>query len=206
VIYGDATQSVILEAAGIEKSRLLIVTTPVALVSQAIVSHVKNLHPDLHIVTRAETLDQMKMFQEQGVYHVVQPEFEAGLEFARLTLLHLSVPAERIQKFTDEIRRELYRPLYDSGDKYHLIKQIENITHLLALHWVSLPKGARLVGCSIADCGIRAKTGATVAGVIRKGILYPNPSPEFVFRENDVVGVIGGPEEFRSFQELARGQ
>lgn len=203
VIYGDATQLVILEAADIDTAKLLLVTTPVMMVSQAIVAQVKKFHPGLHIVTRAETVEHLKELQKQGVYHVVQPEFEASLEFARLTLLHLNMPAERIQKFTDEIRRELYRPLYDLNAEYQMLSLLQKVSHLMELNWVPLGLESPLVGRNIGEAAIRARTGATVAGVIRKGILYSNPSPEFSFREKDVVGVIGRPEEFQAFRDLA---
>lgn len=49
---------------------------------------------------------------------VVEPEFEAGLEFARQALIHLDVPMDAIEQYTDEVRAELYRPLYSSGKEY----------------------------------------------------------------------------------------
>ena len=113
VIYGDASQSIILEAAEIDKAKLLLITTPVTIVSRAIVSQVKKLNPDLRIVARAEAVEQMKALYDHGVYNVIQPEFEAGLEFTRQALLSLDIPADRIQQFTDEVRQELYRPLYN---------------------------------------------------------------------------------------------
>ena len=52
-----------------------------------------------------------------GVALVVQPEFEASLEFARQALLHLDVPMDLIRQYTDEVREELYRPLYKDWQK-----------------------------------------------------------------------------------------
>ncbi|RJP90141.1 MAG: portal protein [Desulfobacteraceae bacterium] len=205
IIYGDATQSVILEAADIDKAKLILVTTPVMMDSKTIVAQVKKMQPLLHIVTRAETIEHLIELHEQGVYHVVQPEFEASLEFARLTLLHLNMPAERIQNFTDEIRRELYRPLYDLNAEYQMLSRLQNVSHLMELNWVNLDSESPLIGRSIGESGIRARTGVTVAGVMRQGILYPNPSPEFSFREKDIVGIIGRPEEFQTFRDLAGG-
>ena len=147
LIYGDATQTVILEAADLDKANLLLITTPVTLISQAIVSLVKKSHPDLHIVTRAETIEHLIDFHEQGVYHVVQPEFEASLEFARLALLHLNISAERIQQLTDEIRREHYQPLFDLSADYQMLSHLQNVSHLLELNWTPpLDSGNPLVG------------------------------------------------------------
>jgi CPA2 family monovalent cation:H+ antiporter-2 len=59
----------------------------------------------------------MEILYRHGVYEVVQPEFEAGLEITRQALLHLNIPAAEIQRFTDGIRQELYAPLYQTHDE-----------------------------------------------------------------------------------------
>ena len=88
---------------------------------------------------------------------------------------------------------------------YQMLSHLQNVSHLLELNWTPpLDSGNPLVGRTIAESAIRARTGATVAGVIRQGILYPNPSPEFSFRAKDVLAVIGQSEAFQAFQKMAR--
>lgn len=204
VIYGDASHPTILEAAEIEKAKLLLITTPVTIVSQAIVTKVKRLNPDLQIVARAESIEQMKALHDRGVYHVVQPEFEAGLEFTRQALLRLEIPIDRIQQFTDEVRQELYRPLYNLSTEYKTFGQLQHACHLFELTWITLGPDSALVGKTIEASRIRSKTGATVTGVMRKGTLYSNPAPDFSFNLNDMVGVIGRAEQLSAFRELAK--
>jgi len=144
----------------------------------------------------------MKALQDLGVYHVVQPEFEAGLEFTRQTLLHLDMPAADIQHFTDNVRQELYRPLYDLNSEYKTLSQLQNADHLLELKWVALDKNSPITGKTIGELQIRTKTGVTVVGVIRKDVFYSNPTPDFSFLELDMVGFIGRKEELHAFQQL----
>ena len=115
VLYGDAEKEIILEAAVVGKARLLLITTPVILISRVIVLNAKRLNPEIHIIARAEGIEEMKGLHHQGVSLVIQPEFEASLEFARQALLHLDVPIDEIEQYTDEVRNELYRPLYSSA-------------------------------------------------------------------------------------------
>jgi CPA2 family monovalent cation:H+ antiporter-2 len=49
----------------------------------------------------------MKKLQDLGVTYVIQPEFEASLEFAHQALLHLGVPTDQIEKFMDEAHQKL---------------------------------------------------------------------------------------------------
>lgn len=203
VIYGDASQDIILEAAGIKEARLLLITTPVAILSQSIVKEVKKISPDLRIVARAENIEQMQELHEEGVYHVVQSDFEASLEFTRQALLHLSIPVDRIQQFTDEIRHNLYRPLYNTNKEYTSISQLQNASRLLELTWIAIGDKSALVNVSIETSRIRNNTGVTVVGALRRGILYPNPEPLFTFLENDIIGVIGQPEQLDAFKSMA---
>ncbi|MFH2059719.1 MAG: cation:proton antiporter [Pseudomonadota bacterium] len=204
IIYGDASQPVILEAANIEKANLLLITTPASIVARAIVLLGKKMQPDLHMVTRAQSFDQMKYFQDNGVYHVVQPEFETGLEFTRQALLHLDLPVDRIHQFTDEVRHELYRPLYDLKAEYKSITQLQNSSRLFQLTWVTIGSNSLLSGKTIAESKIRTSTGVTIAGILRDGKLYSNPEPDFLLAHQDMVGVLGKTDQLAIFQGLSK--
>jgi monovalent cation:H+ antiporter-2, CPA2 family len=118
LLYGDASKEIILRAAELDKARLLLITTPLTVVAREIVEQAKKIQPTLHIITRAEGIEEMGALHDQGVGHIVQPEFEASLEITHQALRHLGMPADQIYQFTDEVRRELYLPLYDTEDEY----------------------------------------------------------------------------------------
>lgn len=202
VIYGNASQEVVLEAAGIAHARLFLITTPSIVVTQAIVDQVRRHHPDLHIVARAESIEQMHSLHDRGVYEVVQPEFEAGLEITRQALLHLHVPASEIHRFTDTVRRELYAPLYQSRPDYPAIAQLQDAARLLDLTWVPLPADSPVVGKSIRELAIRSQAGVSVVSLMRNGALQLNPDPAYRFTAGDWVAVIGTAEQISTFQEM----
>ncbi|MBN1363531.1 MAG: cation:proton antiporter [Syntrophaceae bacterium] len=111
IIFGDAGRRIILEAADLDKAKLLLITTPVAVISLGIIAHAQRIKPDIHIIARAEGQEQMKALYAKGVTYVVQPEFEASLEIVHQTLLNLGVPAEQLETLTEEARQELNSPL-----------------------------------------------------------------------------------------------
>jgi CPA2 family monovalent cation:H+ antiporter-2 len=205
VIYGDATQDVVLRAAKLEEARLLLITVPAMVTTQTIVAQVRRMKPSLHMVARAEGTDQMKKLHDLGVYEVVQPEFEAGLEITRQALLHLDIPATEIQRFTDAVRRELYAPLYQKQKHYGTVKQLQNAMHLLELTWIILPQGNRLSGQTIQQLAIRSKTGASVVGVMRGGNWHPNPDARHRFADGDMLAVIGDAQQIAAFQAMLQG-
>ena len=112
VIYGDAAHPVVLKAAAVERARLALVTTPTIKITQSVAQQMCALNPELHIVARAEAIEQLESLHAIGVYEVVQPEFEAGLELARQALLHLDLPAPEVQRYTDAVRQDRYAPIY----------------------------------------------------------------------------------------------
>ena len=202
VIYGDAAQKIVLEAARVKDACLILVTTPAITTTQSIVDQVRLLNSAVHIVARAEDVEQMQALHEHGVYEVVQPEFEAGLEITRQTLLHLNISATEIQKFTDAIRHELYAPLYQTHNKYQTVAQLQNAVRLLELTWLTLPPDSPLVGRTIQELKIRSQTGVSVVGVMRDGELYPNPEADYQFTIGDLVAVMGNSEQLAAFQAM----
>ncbi|NLC71547.1 MAG: portal protein [Desulfuromonadaceae bacterium] len=205
LIYGDAAQSVVLEASGIHRAALLLVTTPAAVVARRVVEQGRDIRPGLHITVRVEGVEMMKELYECGAQEVIQPEFEAGLEMTRQALLHLEIPASEILKLTDHIRSELYAPLYRDRYDFKTLSDLHKASDQLELTWVKLEQGNFGAGQSIRDLGIRNLTGASVVGIMRKGILYPNPEPEFIFNDEDMVAVIGRSQECTAFETLVGG-
>jgi CPA2 family monovalent cation:H+ antiporter-2 len=202
VIYGDAAQEVVLEAAGVRQARLVLVTTPALIVTRAVVEQVRRLNPTVHIVARAEDIEQMRMLHEQGVYEVVQPELEAGLEITRQALLHLGFPPTEIQHFTDAVRQELYAPLYQVHDEYDIVARLQNVARLLDVSWVRLDENSPLVGHTLREARIRSRTGASVVAVVHRGRLIANPHADYRFAAGDLVAVLGDASQLAAFQAL----
>jgi CPA2 family monovalent cation:H+ antiporter-2 len=202
VIYGDASQPIVLEASNIEKARLLLITTPAIVVTQAIVHHVQQINPHLNIVARAEGMEQMATLYSKGVHMVVQPELEAGLELTRQALLNLHVPITEIQNYTDSVRLELYAPLSQSLDDYRAVVQLQSAKGLLDLTWAEVIPESKLNNRTIRELGVRNQTGASIVGVIRQGVFTPNPPADYRFASGDLVAVIGKLQEITVFQEL----
>ncbi len=203
VIYGDAGQPAVLEAAGIDKARLLLVTAPAVVVARSIAREAHHHNPSLEIVARCAGCDYVSDLLENGVSTVVMPELEAGLEITRQALLRLHVPATEVMRYTDAARKEMYCPPevdeWNTGELYLL----NNARNLLDLHWITLDPGSALSGQSIAELAIRARAGVSVVGVMREGVFHPNPGPDFRFSSGDTVAVIGNADQFHGFEKWA---
>jgi CPA2 family monovalent cation:H+ antiporter-2 len=201
-IYGDATHEVVLGAASIEKARLLLVTMPDVVTARAAIDTVRRANPNVRVVACATDREEVDLMTEMGVYEVVQPELEVALEMTRQVLLHFELPPREIQKYADHVRRDrraAEQPAADPG----LLAQLCSAEAQFELSWVPIEEGSKLQDLTLGASGIRAKTGATVVGVLRDTRLVPNPDAEFRFEVGDRAGIIGRPAERRRFEQLA---
>lgn len=190
-IFGDASQQTVLEAANLAEARQLLVTIPHITTTETIVRYVHRHQPDLQIVVRSVGVEQMNALYEDGVYMVILPELEAGLEIARQALLNLDFPVSEIQRFTDETRRDHYHGEYEDQPEMKNIRQLKNARDMLRLSWEELGENSLLIGRNLRQLDMRQTTGASVVGILRQGTFISNPSPDLVFKVGDMVALIG---------------
>lgn len=202
VIFGNAGQEIVLDAAKINDSRLLIITIPSILVTQSIVSTVRKINPNLHIVARTEDIEHIKTLHEMGVYEVVQPHFEAGLEITRQALLHLNIPASEITKYEDAVRHDLYEPLYRINKEYKEMADLKKAASLLDLNWIELNSESHMMGKSIGELDIRNRTGISIVGIVNNGRVNSNPNSNYRFKIGDRLAVMGSHEQLENFEKL----
>lgn len=205
IIYGDASQTLVLEAAEVAHARLLLVTTPTVHSALDIVQHARALNEKLDVVARAIDAAHVEQLAELGVLEVVQPALEAGLEMTRQALLHLDVSPVKIQQYADEVRRKLYAPLFERSEGYRTVTQLRAARAHLGMTWVELPVGSPLAGKTLRESEIRTCSGASVVAVLRDGELRPNPEADFVLRPGDHVAIIGRAPERAVFMSLVAG-
>jgi CPA2 family monovalent cation:H+ antiporter-2 len=203
IIYGDASAEPVLEAAGVREARLVILTIPDAIGTRLVVGRVRALNPDVHIVARSVSTEQLEELGRLGVYEAVQPELEAGLELGRQALIHLGIAAGEVQRFSDRVRRELYAPITRSTGG-ELLARLRRASEMIETDWISIPEDSPLSGQKIGDRRIRSETGASIVAVVRGERVIANPGPEFTLAPGDVLSVLGTPDQRAAFSSLMR--
>ena len=206
VVYGDATAEAVLEAAGVRECRLVVLTIPVAVDVRLTVVRLRALDPEIHIVVRSTSTEQLKDLSSLGVYEAVQPELEAGLELGRQALIHLGFGAGEVQRFSDRVRGELYAPISGDGGEGDLLRRLRRASETIEADWVTIPETGPLSNRNIGDLEVRNRTGASIVAVVRDDDVFANPGPEFALAPGDVVSVLGTPEQRAAFLGLTDGR
>jgi CPA2 family monovalent cation:H+ antiporter-2 len=212
-VYGDASATAVLEAAGVKEARLVVLTIPDAIAASIAVGRARELAPDADILVRAESVEQLEDLGRLGIYEAVQPELEAGLELARQAVARFGVDAEEAHNFADGVRRELYAPIFAEGTTPEGINdglpgRLRRASQAIEVEWVRLPDDREpvdgLSGRTIGDLAVRSQTGATVLAVVRGETVITNPGADLRLEPGDAVGVLGMPEHRAAFRALAR--
>lgn len=89
IFFGDATRLDLLQAAGIDHARVLVVAVDKIEDSLAIVSAVREAYPQLRVIARAHNRMHVYQLKAQGVEHVIRELVESSLSAAKDTLVAL---------------------------------------------------------------------------------------------------------------------
>jgi voltage-gated potassium channel len=176
-LMGDATQEDVLIQAGIKHARGLAALLPTDADNLYLTMTAKLINPSVFVLAKALEDEAEKKILQIGANKVVSPYKLGGLKIAQ----------------------GLLRPaLVDFMD---LIIRRKELSLLMEEYVV--PKGARIVGRSLAQSQIRQQANVIVVAVKKPGqdITF-NPSPETEIQVGDTLLVLGDEDSERTFQRL----
>lgn len=182
-ILGSATENHILEQAGLEHAVGLVSALGSDADNLYVILTARVLSPQALLVSRAEHPDSEQKLEMVGADRVISPHKIAGRRMANLML------RPRVCEFLDI-------GITGTLPEYQLDEQ-------------RVDEPSILYGLTIKDSKLRERTGVTVLAIRKDGDVSfnPNPPPETRMDKDDVVIVIGTPEQLARMEaEQARGR
>jgi CPA2 family monovalent cation:H+ antiporter-2 len=201
-LYGDASNSEVLTHAGLTRARALVVAGPDESTSELVVAAARDIAPDLPIIARATTEEGIKRLAELGAQDVIHPELEGGLEIVRHTLHTLNFPVQEIIRYMDAVRHDHYDMQVNTEAEHRFLHELINASGNIEVTWLRMVTGNPLVGQTLAEADLRARTGASVVAIMRKRQLIANPKSLTVFEAEDRIGFIGSSEQIEMAEQL----
>ena len=111
VVFGNAERREVLLAAGLERARIVVVTSPDVPSAVKILGIVRARRPDLPVIVRAADDAHLDELKRAGATEVVPEVMEGSLMLAAQTLTRLGVPLRRVLRDVEEARERRYELL-----------------------------------------------------------------------------------------------
>jgi voltage-gated potassium channel len=180
-LEGDASDDDVLAMAGVARAAGFVATTGDDATNLMMTLTARTMNPDLVIVARCNHPASEPKLRRAGASQVISLYKITGHRIAR-TLLRPT-----IIDFLDVVMHD---------------RQLE-----LVLEECRVADGSDLHGKTVAEAGVRQRTGANVLAVRRhnQGAIVTNPPSDLRFTPNDIVIALGTPEQLGALMALGRG-
>lgn len=198
-VFGDSVSHLVLQRAGLHRALVLIVTVPDPLAALTIINMAREMNPNAKIIVRAHRSEDINVLRAAGANAVVQPEFEAGIEISRLTLMSLNIGDPIIQRALNDVRTQRYRLFQPDVAEASLARLIGFAHDEFIGTWFVVSPSA-IVGQSLQKLDIRRLTGVTISAIRRGNNLVVHPDPNFTLAAGDELYVVGTPAQVSEFE------
>lgn len=198
IFYGDSTRKEVLHHAGVERARLLVLAISDPVATRRTLWLARKLNADLHIIVRTRYMSEMQDLYELGATEIIPEEFETSIEIFARVLRDYGIARNVIQRQIEEIRSEGYQMLRAPSLPLVSMSSIADALGNASTETLFIEEGTRAAGRTLAELRLRKMTGATVITVVREGETEINPGPDFRLLPNDIVVLLGSPENIES--------
>src|SRR5436309_8060346 len=196
--YGDATREEILRALGLERARLFVIAISDPSATRRMVRVARELNPKVYIIARTRYVIEIPELTRLGANVVIPEEFETSIEIFSRVLAHYNVPRDEIERLVSEIRASHYQALRPGARPRLTLSGTLGSMPQMHVERIILGPTAPAVGQTIADTGLRSKTGALILALRRGESDLATPSPDFELDAGDVLVVVGQPQQIKS--------
>ena len=204
-VFGDGTRHAVLESVAAARSRIIVyaVSSPVDERRGAAVAH--EVAPTARIVVRTRYVRSIDDLMRKGATDVVVAEFEASLELFARALRSYELPAARIARELDAVRREHYGLLRGTAAPDLKLDTLKHLGIHEALELVEVEHGAAAVGGSARTLDLRRRTNAIQVAVVRDGVPIYRRDQTFRYQVGDTAVLVGDREALDTAALLFRG-
>jgi CPA2 family monovalent cation:H+ antiporter-2 len=193
IMYGDATHEAVLDHAGIEQARVMVVAISDPAATRRITAVAKRLNPKIHIIARTRFLIETTPLYEVGANEVIAEEYETSVEiFARVLAKYL-IPKEEIDRFTAETRKGGYEMLRKPAQDPASLADLKLNYPDLEITSVRVNEKAPIVGRSLAELQLRSKYGVNLLAIRRGPKILANPDGQTQILGDDILILLGSP-------------
>ncbi len=192
VIVGDAARMSILEEAGLDRARALVIGINDVLATRHIVAQARARRKDLYIIVRTPFAGEVEPLYQKGASMVVPADFEVSIKIFAQVLTELGIPDNVIQAQIASIRAGGYGVLrgLETQRAEHLEELLE-VFRTTSTQTCYVRDESPAANRTLGESHLRGTTGVNIIAVVRNGKANTNPGADFKVETGDVLVLLG---------------
>ena len=193
VVYGDAVNEPILMKAHVDTADVVVVSVGSLIPCMAIIEKVRSINKKVYIIARSKYIANVKQLYEIGADQVLPEKFEIAIDLFNRILVNKLYPQREVNRILNHIRSEnlgVYTEM-DIVNQPTIMDELPNMN----ITAIKVDSNSLLDGKTLAESQLRNKTGVTLLAIKRGDEIIEHPSPTTIFQGNDIVYVLGNPEQ-----------
>ncbi len=103
-VYGDASTPGVLQAAGAERARLIVIATPEGYQTRRIVELARDLNPAIDTAVRTHSEAEIGLLDQQGIGMAIMGERELAFSLTQYALLSLGLSDDKARRVVQSVR------------------------------------------------------------------------------------------------------
>lgn len=206
VIWGDASNVEILKSAGIDSARALVIAISDRFLTKRCVDIAKKIRPDLHIIVRTKYVADIDELVKLGADNIIPEEYETSIQILSRVLRMFHVPNSIILAQGNIIRNRSYGVFREVRFTEEAFEQINQILAQGTIETFYVAAGNAIIGQSIKDLNLKARTDATILNIIRDNKTITHPAGNFIFEAADQLVIFGSHSALDLALEILNGK
>ena len=206
VIFGDASHREILEYAGIERARALVVVISEQNVVPGIIHLAREMAPTIYIVVRTRHVNDARQLLDLGADEVIPEEFETSVRIFSRVLAKYTLPESDIDTLTKVVRGNGYRMFTRASTPLPAgALDPERAFGDLHIHTLEVGSGAPVTGKSLRQLDLWNTCGVGILAIRRGTSSVTSPHPDLIVLPGDVLILYGSETGISRFRPLVTG-
>lgn len=190
-IWGDASSVEILRRANVEAARVMVIAISDRFLTKSCLSNAKAIHPNLHVIVRTKYVADIEDLLALGADDVIPEEFETSIQIFSRVLKMFHIPNSIILAQSNIIRNKSYGVFREMRYTQEAFDQISQILAQGTIETYYIAARNPIIGRSIRDVNLKAKSGAMIINIIRNNQTITNPPSDFVLQAADQLILFG---------------
>jgi len=200
VFYGDAANTEILKAAGLERAAALVISMNDESTAFKILHRVRQFNTKIPILVRTRDDTSFEQLQQAGATEVVPETMEASLMLSSLLMMMLNIPVSHVFYKMRQVRKDHYALLHRvlPGEEAIVTTPGGSVKE----HWtIELTECMRATDHTIEELGLE-KLKVTVTAMQRKENRIPNPASDMLLHAGDTLVLFGTPADLEKAEKI----